>query len=1806
MSKKEVKVNSVSCIKGEDIELKVTDYSTLEQKTKYNHSNSRKGIVSQRNRAKSDLEKYLENVPLDSSLLAFQGSYQTQQYTSSLEQLYNDILEENKALLPFSIDNLINGNFYDELKDDCLIRADEQTRHLLRQNCYYSEEGCTSSSLTPHYNTGDVGTFDKLSDAWLPDQAQLIPDKTKTARRNTRRRLRSCPNLKKEFRRDFMLKRVNTFINSQPFDFSFHNPNRKFPISRQETLKDQEISLLTTPFGLLSVVKKSAESLTKSFHFGQNSRRLVRYTANAVKELELNDKEENRQKFYFIEKPVSAVKERNSNVDPCVSERKIENFNQSFDRENSKGNLSAEGRNVQQKIAFNGKEVLRITKQEQSGLLIKSSESCLLKGNMENQRATSSKKFSDPTLNSVEKRTFDEDSDFKDGSCDEKWVVHFADSVDDSSDDELSTELSISIVPALNSDTDNHSTLVSNDNQIEDKATYQVDSNEEKTNIIDLSEEPNPIIYFNNGAQCLKIENEKTDGDLFVSHYRTQKPQTQDPSDQNNNNMAQKSNVVVSLQGSEAFEPVLKRAPVKTKHFISPGDQIKFKINVNASEGQKGLSSATDQGDEQQKSSQVKDLKTPVNPKRNTHGLSNSGKSGVKRDGHPQSVNKQFAVVAEHKSADEETDINIDENLKEEIDELINYKPQKLAIPSVDQSHANQFEFKTESNDSLSDRLLKMENARLHQLLMEVEQARSGTAKALVQVNSLLSNVQGQNVKLAGDLRLATKEKLFAEESLKEVRIRASKSEEDLFTLQQGVLCPEKTSAFKQAKPPEFETSLKVIIDSWKKEKRDLLQALSRSTARAQHAESDVDRLKVQFKKVKEQLENSNSTFTRILEHNMKAARRVENEMENMAKDKKELTERLEQMKDTDKLVDKLKLEIEELKQLLAETNMEKGVLVKRIQDLTKKNKDLQAECSELRDMEEHSQDILEKLTENEERLREQIKKEISEKNYLQDCLDETGQILLHLRNAEQRLTEEKGNLEEDLEVEIQEKECLQHSLKRTLQDHKDLVSRLESMTNVHVTVKESLQQATQKEKNYQQQIAALTKTNHILHYTLEKTKEEKDDLREMYDSLEHEWKQFKMKVTKEQCEMKSNIDHLSEENASMKIENENLKKENVDFRTNLEQEEEDNDTLRKSQSRLEKHKNMIEDELARLREQRDELDKEVSDLRKRNDDFKIVVKSTNEKNNNLTCTLEETEESLEKISKDLKISNEKLKQRENEVEEMSTRVKEKQRKLREVELDLEQMTADKERFQNRVEKVETELKELRRTTQEQKEEIGMFEFQVGRFKREKEKFRREGEEHRLAFEKHKQTCGETLQTLKEEIVGLKNQLIEKDRLAMKQKETFQDAIDNSNADLSMLRQFFNDQIHKESNANYPDNRPRLSSILATTESEKIDIEFLRNVHSRSQEDMLKHLSTLEGILRVHKENKDMVTVVQSPMSKIKLEEIRQLRDEMYELKTEIGTLRTELANTYKELMITKLSVGLDSDQDISLRFDVKAIEQQLNQLNEAIADAELEQKAIIKRSSSLIRKGAREVNGDHTGDDACSGKPDNRNGELITMQRENHKLKTLVETLKRQYNFDEKDFFLDEAEENDSSISPDSSRPSSPAYSTASVCSSNTNQIDLGIKLSDNPPSGPSERYCPPTSMRYPPRVQRANTMPHLRTSGIPVGKPGGNSSDYHYSSGSDRKKSITKNENGGERDYSLFSAEMSMFEYDSSRGSEILRRKLQQKALGTYDNSDSGSVRGRSGSIDDDSDYDPPPDEFKRTRTVPKGFKPKALFRY
>lgn len=397
---------------------------------------------------------------------------------------------------------------------------------------------------------------------------------------------------------------------------------------------------------------------------------------------------------------------------------------------------------------------------------------------------------------------------------------------------------------------------------------------------------------------------------------------------------------------------------------------------------------------------------------------------------------KECEVIEEPNKQESDVDISgeVEEfhGLDDALFEILNYEPPKLAVPVIGKER---IEFDSKKQRNSSEESLKMENARLSKILLEVDNARANTVKALLHANTVLHKVQGDNTELEGSLKSLNTEKKFLEKELGECKekLDAPESVKDIFA---------------NSKATEFESSMKVIINSWKREKQELLAALAKSSMRVKRVESDAEGLRLGFSRVKNQLESSNATFSKLLEHNLQATTKIEEELLRLRSEKEILVENLKESGGATDKVAQLENEIAVAKNDLELTNEEKEELIKKIEHLDRKNKQCGEECEELQEQLDHSQEILDKLAEKEEELKERLKREISEKEYLEGCLDETGQILLHLRNNEKKLKDEKDELEEDLEEEIQVNESLQQSLKSTIQEHKSLVDRYENFTS--------------------------------------------------------------------------------------------------------------------------------------------------------------------------------------------------------------------------------------------------------------------------------------------------------------------------------------------------------------------------------------------------------------------------------------------------------------------------------------------------------------------------------------------------------------------------------------------------------------------------------------------------------------------------------------------------------------------------------------------------------------------------------------
>ena len=87
---------------------------------------------------------------------------------------------------------------------------------------------------------------------------------------------------------------------------------------------------------------------------------------------------------------------------------------------------------------------------------------------------------------------------------------------------------------------------------------------------------------------------------------------------------------------------------------------------------------------------------------------------------------------------------------------------------------------------------------------------------------------------------------------------------------------------------------------------------------------------------------------------------------------------------------------------------------------LEKQKRQMQMEEEELHEQIGHSQEIIEKLSDVESELKERLQAEIKDKEYLQECLDETGNILFLLRNNESKLKQDRDLLIDDLEQEVE------------------------------------------------------------------------------------------------------------------------------------------------------------------------------------------------------------------------------------------------------------------------------------------------------------------------------------------------------------------------------------------------------------------------------------------------------------------------------------------------------------------------------------------------------------------------------------------------------------------------------------------------------------------------------------------------------------------------------------------------------------------------------------------------------------------
>ncbi len=771
-------------------------------------------------------------------------------------------------------------------------------------------------------------------------------------------------------------------------------------------------------------------------------------------------------------------------------------------------------------------------------------------------------------------------------------------------------------------------------------------------------------------------------------------------------------------------------------------------------------------------------------------------------------------------------------------------------------------------------------------------------------------------------------------------------------------------------------------------------------------------------------------------------------------------------------------------------------------------------------------------------------------------------------------------------------------------------------MTKVHMTVKESLQQAGKKEQTYQQQIASLQRTNNILHYTLEKEKEEKMDLQEMLDNTEWQSRNFKESKICEVLDLQKQLSVLAETEAALTIKTERLEKENIELRTHLEQEEEDNDDLRRKVSKLEKYKDVTALELENLHQKLSDYESEVADMKKRIDDLTKALKKEKDQYDNLVCTLEETEESLDKVTKEAGLARDQASRKEKEAEDVRGQLKEKCKALRELEINVELEAGEKERYQNRCKSHEIEVKKLRKKVTEEQEEVEVSKLHVKRLERELFSLKKNHEEKMREFDLQKNKSAEHLQRTREELVGVQNQLVEKDRLAMKQKENFQDAIENTAADLKLLRDFLGDSGNTDKSSNL------LREVLQR-EGGGIDIDFLRNAHHKTEEEMLRDVSHLEGMLKVSKEEKQTVTVLRSPMSKIKLDEIKQLRDEMYVLNSEVGKIKERLADLSQDFDKTKsgnaknimgLNQGLresisekpDDNNNSDIMYELKL-------LDETLKNIENNHRYLIERNKGIIDSGILKVSRENSLDELDSASESSHDDEEkeglkrdiinASLAAENLQLKRSLELMQRRYG--SIDAFFDNASLRNETLAANRRDISLTTLHKGSACVAD----DYPGSSNDNAKK-PTRKYLPPTSMRYPPKSMTGN---NARDTVVRSGSARDTTtSGYQSNDSSDGGRNAAYNfvtNPKGPKQKGLFSSEMSSFHNDNGVAGD---KRLDKQTL-TDSRSDTAFVKSalsvptsaticlrRRGSLDDDeNDEDSDAPQFRRSRTLPRKFK-------
>lgn len=256
----------------------------------------------------------------------------------------------------------------------------------------------------------------------------------------------------------------------------------------------------------------------------------------------------------------------------------------------------------------------------------------------------------------------------------------------------------------------------------------------------------------------------------------------------------------------------------------------------------------------------------------------------------PEQREQLEETIRSQEEHEQESDQDDDIVSEEELDET-----DSAAVASEKPTNKKNSNRRFEKERAKSKKL-QMENTRLQQLLYEVEKARAGTMTALLHVNTMLNKVQSDNTQLEGDLEVCGQEKKMLEHDLKEY------SEKELASIENVGAGSKKGQ------------SLSIVVDQWKREKKELLSQLNKFKGKSEEGEKASSRLRIQYKKVKEQLEHSNNAFTMTLKNNLDATKRMEEELKSSLDEKQELYKKLNEGNKFKREMEALKNEMEELK----------------------------------------------------------------------------------------------------------------------------------------------------------------------------------------------------------------------------------------------------------------------------------------------------------------------------------------------------------------------------------------------------------------------------------------------------------------------------------------------------------------------------------------------------------------------------------------------------------------------------------------------------------------------------------------------------------------------------------------------------------------------------------------------------------------------------------------------------------------------------------------------------------------------------